>query len=232
MGKRPVSRAKGKGSFTYQVRKKAYVYRINYPNIETTGKATVQKLINSTAHTSPLAKIRTSDGQMFFVPAASGIYEGQEIEVNGKNENGNILKLRDIPQGTKIFNIELYPGGGGRIIRTSGGFATVMTRDDKSVEIIIKRRSIRLNPDCRAIIGIAAGEGRVIKPLVKAGKRHHMMLSRGKKWHFTSPIKVNALDHPFGSGRGKRAKPKIAQRNAPPGKKAGHIRPRRTGHIK
>ena len=95
-----------------------------------------------------------------------------------------------------------------------------------------KRRRIRLNPECRAIVGIVSGSGRALKPLVKAGKQHHRMLSRGKKWHRTSAIKTNAVDHPFGSGRGKRIKSKIAQRNASPGQKVGHIRPKRTGHIK
>jgi len=65
--------------------------------------------------------------------------------------------------------------------------------------------------------------------MLKAGKKHHLMKSKGRKWHRTSPIKVNAVDHPFGSGRGKRIKSKIAKRNLPPGKKVGHIRPRRTG---
>ena len=147
-------------------------------------------------------------------------------------KNGNILKLKDIPQGTNIFNIEVFPGSGGKLIRCSGTSGTIGTRDDKRVEVIIKRRRLMLNSECRAIIGVVSGSGRTSKPLVKAGKQHHRMLSRGKKWHRTSPIKTNALDHPFGGGRGKRIKSKIAQRNAPPGAKVGHIRPRRTGYVK
>jgi len=75
----------------------------------------------------------------------------------------------------------------------------------------------------------AAGAGRKDKPLLKAGKRFYAMKARGRKWHFTSKVKVNAVDHPFGSGRGKRIKSKIAKRNAPPGKRVGHLRPRQTG---
>ena len=152
----------------------------------------------------------------------------------GGNEikNGNILKLKDIPQGTNVFNLEIFPGSGGKLIRCSGTNGIIGIKDEKSVEIIIKRRRIRLNPECRAIIGSVSGSGRALKPLVKAGKQHHKMLSRGKKWHRTSAIKTNAVDHPFGSGRGKRIKSKIAQRNASPGQKVGHIRPSRTGHIK
>jgi large subunit ribosomal protein L2 len=71
-----------------------------------------------------------------------------------------------------------------------------------------------------------------MKPIIKAGKKYHMMTSKGRKWHRTSPVKVNAVDHPFGGGRGKRIKSKIAKRNAPPGKKVGHLRPSRTGKKK
>ena len=55
------------------------------------------------------------------------------------------------------------------------------------------------------------------------------MKSRNKLWPRTSAVKMNAVDHPFGSGRGKRIKSKIAKRNAPAGARVGHIRPRRTG---
>jgi len=101
-----------------------------------------------------------------------------------------------------------------------------MNKDDKTVEIVIRRRKLKINKDCRATIGVAAGEGRLIKPLVKAGKQHHRMKAQGRKWHRTSAVKVNAIDHPFGGGRGKRIKSKIAKRNAPPGRKVGHIRPK------
>ncbi|MDM7918391.1 MAG: 50S ribosomal protein L2, partial [Methanosarcina sp.] len=81
----------------------------------------------------------------------------------------------------------------------------------------------------RAIVGVVAGAGRLDKPIVKAGKKHYMKKARNKLWPRTSALKMNVIDHPFGSGRGKNPKSKIAKRNAPPGAKVGHIRPRRTG---
>ncbi len=107
-----------------------------------------------------------------------------------------------------------------------------MNKDDKTVEIIIKRRKLRLNKDCRATVGVASGEGRLTKPLIKAGKQFYRMKAQGRKWHRTSAVKTNAIDHPFGGGRGKRIKSKIAKRNSPPGRKVGHLRPRRTGRKK
>ena len=137
--------------------------------------------------------------------------------------------LKETNQGDKVFNIELSPGKGGKLLRSGGISGLIGIKDEKGVEIIIKRRRIILNENCRAILGSAAGEGRTMKPFVKAGKKHHLMKSKGRKWHRTSAIKTNAIDHPFGGGRGKRIKSKIAKRNAPAGARVGHIRPSRTG---
>lgn len=236
MGKRITSRARGHGSLTFRVRPRAYRYKITYPKLNASGKGKILRLINSSAHYAPLAKIQI-EKEIFLCPAASGIYEGQDIVINklredGKPIVGDLLKLKDIPMGVKIFDIETIPGNGGKILRSSGTFAMTLDKANGKVEIQIKRRRIVLNENCRATIGTAAGEGRLMKPIIKAGKKHHMMKSKGRKWHRTSAIKVNAVDHPFGSGRGKRIKSKIAKRNAPPGAKVGHIRPKQTGEKK
>lgn len=241
MGKRIYSQARGKGSLTYRVRPIAYRYKISYPDLSIEGTGKVIRLINSLGHTAPLAEIEVVSSNInkkirFFVPAVDGIYEGKEIYIGKRPENkifemGDILKLKDIKQGTTVFNVEAVPGNGGKYFRSSGSFGIITTKDDK-VEIQVKRRKIKLNEDCRAIIGIVGGDGRTMKPFVKAGKRYHKMKSVGRKWHRTSAVKMNIVDHPFGSGRGKRIKSKIAKRNAPPGAKVGHIRPRKTGRGK
>ena len=94
------------------------------------------------------------------------------------------------------------------------------------------KHEITLDGDCRATIGSIAGEGKILKPFIKAGTMHYKMKARNKLWPRTSAVKVNAVDHPFGSGRGKRIKSKIAKRDAPPGRRVGHIRPARTGKRK
>ena len=104
------------------------------------------------------------------------------------------------------------------------------TFEDLKVKIIDIKKSF--DEKCRATVGIIAGTGRTRKPFLKAGRKHHLMKSKGRKWHLTSKVKVNAIDHPFGGGRGKRIKSKIAKRNAPPGRRVGHLRPRRTGRKK
>ena len=241
MAKRITQQARGKGSMTFRVRPRAYRHRISYHSLKVEGVGKIIKLFNSGGHTSPLVEIEVKVSEKekirFIVPAAEGIYEGQEIYLSKRPENvdpvdGDILKLKDIATGTKVFNVESIPGMGGKLFRAGGSSAAVASNENGKVELLIKRRRIRLNEDCRAVIGVAAGDGRKIKPLIKAGKSHHINKSKGRKWHRTSAVKVNAIDHPFGGGRGKRIKSKIAKRNAPPGRKVGHIRPKQTGRKK
>ena len=235
MGKRIVSQARGHGSQVYRVRRKAYSIRIGYPN--TDGTAKVIKLIRSAGHYAPILKLQTNDSkaQIFYIPAFQNAYEGQEINV-GKSEEirqGDILRLKSLVQGTKVYNVETVPGDGGKLIRTGGSFAEVAKKETNRVVLLMpSKKTIALNENCRATVGIIAGNGRLDKPMRKAGVRFHAMKAKGRKWHYTSPVKMNAVDHPFGGGRGKRIKSKIAKRNAPPGAKVGHIRPRRTGHRK
>jgi len=233
MGKRIISQARGHGGKTYRVRRQAYKYRIGYPSVKMVGDAVIVKLINSSGHSAPLAKIMI-DKTTFYNPACQGNFEGQKIVIGGSDiEIGNIMQLKHLPIGTRIFNIEKKPGDGGKICRTSGSFATVIkTSKENSVLLMSNKKEIKINGDCRVTIGMIAGQGRIMKPVVRAGKKHHMMKSRNKFWPRTSAVKVNAVDHPFGGGRGKRIKSKIAKRNSPPGRKVGHILPRKTGKRK
>jgi len=234
MGKTIIQQARGHGSFTYQVRRSAYRYEIYYPPINTVGKVKVVSLINSPCHSTPLAKLVVNNKD-YFIPAAQGIYEGQEIEFGGTEiKPGNVVALKNIPIEARMFNIEIRPGDGGKMARTSGTSAGVVRTDvDGGVIILLSsKREAKLNPESRATIGIAAGQGRMLKPVLKAGKKHHMMKARNKLWPRTSAVKFNAVDHPFGCGRGKRIKSKIAKRNAPAGAKVGHLRPSRTGKIR
>lgn len=235
MGKTIIQQARGHGSKSYRVRRKAYNVRIGYPNVKE-GEATVIKLMTSAGHTAPLAKIIINN-KVSYIPAAEGTYEGQKIMFNVTSdkipESGNILQLRNIPVGSQIFNIESRPLDGGKLIRSGGSSAILVSIDKNKATIAFpsKKRKV-LNADCRASVGRIAGHGRKEKPWVKAGRKHFLMKARNKLWPRTSALKFNAIDHPFGSGRGKHPKSKIAKRNAPPGAKVGHIRPSRTGRRK
>jgi large subunit ribosomal protein L2 len=232
MGKRIIVQARGKGSMTYRVRKKAYIYRIKYPkNLE--GEGVVFKLINSQAHSYPVAKIKYSEGT-FYIPAFKGMNEGQKINFNTKEiKDGNIVRLENVPIKTKIYNIESRPFDGGKFIRSGGNSAVVNRIFGENIMILMpSKKEKKFNKNCRATIGEIAGQGRLDKPFLKAGKKHHLVKSKNKLWPRTSAVKMNVIDHPFGSGRGKNPKPKIAKRNAPAGARVGLIRPDRTGRRK
>jgi len=232
MGKRIIVQARGKGGFTYRVRRKAFRIRPKYPR-DLSGEGNVIRIVNSPGHTAPLAKIKYEKG-VFFMPAFKGMVEGQKISFgNGGIVLGNILRLKDVPIQTLIYNIESRPGDGGIFIRTGGNSGIVTRVTEKGIFVLMpSKKEKEFNPDCRATIGVIAGSGRLKKPILKAGKKHHMKRAKGKLWPRTSAVKMNVVDHPFGSGRGKRIKSKTAKRNAPPGKKVGLLRPRRTGHVK
>lgn len=231
MGKRIIQQARGHGSSTYRVKPTAFVYKIQYPKF-LEGEGTVVKLLNSSAHSAPLAKVVYNQG-FFYIPAFNGMVEGQKISFNEGLQPGNILPLGKVPIKTQIYCIESRPGDGGKFIKTGGNNATV-TRiiGNKILVMLPSKKEKSFNANCRAVIGQIAGHGRLEKPIVKAGKNFYIRKSRNKFWPRTSAVKVNAIDHPFGSGRGKNIKSKIAKRNAPAGKRVGLIRPRRTGKSK
>lgn len=231
MGKRIISQARGHGSNTYRVRRNAYKYRIKYPK-QLTGEGNVAKILNSPGHSTPIAVIRHKEGS-FYIPACRGMIEGQKVIFNGEITPGNIVMLKNVPIKTEVYNIESRPGDGGVFIRSAGSFGTVNRIIGKMVYVLMpSKKEKAFHPECRVTIGTIAGAGRLEKPILKAGKKHYMTKARNKLWPRTSALKMNVIDHPFGSGRGKRPKSKIAKRNAPPGAKVGHLRPRQTGHRK
>ncbi len=232
MGKRIIQQARGHGSSTYRVRKKAFRYKIQFlPNLS--GEGEVLKLINSQAHSTPLAKVKSNKG-IFYIPAFNLMYKGQKISFKSDElKDGSILKLKDIPVKTKVYCIESRPGDGGKFIKSGGSHATVSKVVGNNVFLVMpSKKEKKFNENCRAIVGIPAGSGRVDKPIVKAGKQYHIKKTKSKLWPRTGALKVNAIDHPFGSGRGKNPKSKIAKRNAPAGARVGLLRPRRTGKRK
>ena len=232
MGKQIISQARGRGGPTYRVRKKAYMYKIGYPMHE--GEAEILQILHSAGHSAPLMRISVGK-EIFFNPAFNGAFESQKITIGSNNpETGNILTLQQIPLGTKVYNIEKNPGDGGKMIRSAGSSATVFKKypNNKISLLMSNKKEVIISGDCRASIGEIAGSGRNLKPFITAGRKHYKMKARNKLWPRTSAVKVNAVDHPFGSGRGKRPKSKIAKRNAPHGRRVGHIRPSRTGRRK
>ena len=242
MGKRIIQQRRGRGGHTYKTRERASRVRPRYL-VDMSGEFECVKLTASVGHSVPIAKFMNKDGKVFESFAVRFLYVGQKISVGSPldskhrtgqgHKDGDIAKLGDLKNGTDVFNIEHNPKDGGKFIRTGGNFGTIMAKEGDVVRVMMPSKRIKkFGVNCRATIGHAAGGGHIDKPILKAGKKFYIMKAKSKLWPRTSAVKMNAIDHPFGSGRGKRMKSKIAKRNASPGKKVGLIRPRRTGRKK
>ena len=124
----------------------------------------------------------------------------------------------------KNIIIQRSPRFGGKRANILEKMETVLLDKDRL------KKLKRLNPRCRATIGVVAGGGRTEKPFVKAGKKFHKMRVRGTKYPRVRGVAMNACDHPFGGGgRQHPGRPKSVARGAPPGRKVGAIASRRTG---
>jgi large subunit ribosomal protein L2 len=168
--------------------------------------------------------------------APEGVRVGDIVEMGEKIEpkKGSIMPLKSIPEGTAIYNIESFPGDGGKFVRSTGGFAKIVTKMQKKIVVQLPSSKTKdFQPECRATIGVIAGSGRKEKPFLKAGTKHYAMKARNKLYPSVSGTSQNAVDHPFGgSSSATKGRPTQASRNAPPGRKVGKIAPTRTGRRK
>ncbi len=194
---------------------------------------TVVDIEHDPARSAPVANVEFEDGDQRLVLAPEGITVGDQIQigVSASIEPGNTLPLAEIPEGVPICNVEAKPGDGGKYARASGVNATLLTHDRNVAVVQLPSDEMkRLDPQCRATIGVVAGGGRTEKPVLKAGKKYHKVKSRGTVWPRVRGVAMNAVDHPFGGGgRQHPGKPKSISRNAPPGRKVGDIASKRTG---
>jgi large subunit ribosomal protein L2 len=230
MGKRIISQRRGRGTHTYRSPSFNFKGKVKFPKESSTGK--VVELIHCAGHSTPLMEVAYENSGKVLAFAPEGICVGQEI-VCGTTEvkSGNVLLLKDVPEGTLVHNLELRPGDGGKLVRSSGTAAKVVAKTDKAVRVVLPSKKEKLfSPQCRAAIGLLAGAGRLDKPFLKAGKKYHKMRAKNKLYPKVCGISMNAVDHPFGSKCSHvKGRPTQASRHAPPGRKVGKIAPRRTG---
>ncbi len=230
MGSPIKQQRRGKGSPTFRANSHRGRGDVEHRNAETTG--TVLDIVHDPSRTAPVAVVEFEDGDTRNVLAPENLQVGDEIEVgvSAEIEEGNVLPLGEIPEGVPIHNIELQPNDGGKLVRSSGTYAFVVTQEQDGVRIRLPSKKFKkLRTDCRATIGKVAAGGRKDKPFVKAGNKYKAMKARGKKYPKVSAVAMNAVDHPFG-GSAKPGQPKTVSRHASPGSKVGSISARRTGN--
>ena len=146
-------------------------------------KGVVKEIIHDPGRGAPLACVQFRSPYSYKIEkelfaAAEGMYTGQFIYCGKKAQLavGNVLPVSEMPEGTVVCNLEHAVGNGGKIARASGDYCTIMTQDPEAGKTRIKlpsgaRKTVSSN--CRAMIGIIAGGGRIDKPMLKAGTAFH-----------------------------------------------------------
>ena len=237
MGKKLKVQRRGRGTAVFRAKKTGKIAPIRYPNRETGNiNGVVRDLLHEPGRGAPLAYVELEGGSGYYVAAPEGIYIDQSVSIgqDAPLQIGNVLPVGSIPEGTMVCNVELKPGDGGRMARSSGSFATVVSHmGNQTVLKLPSRRNIDISSDCRATIGIVAGGGRKEKPFTKAGERHYIMKAKGHIYPIAKGVKMTAASHPHGGGRKRRpGKSTTVSKNAPPGAKVGLIGARSSGRKK
>jgi len=234
MGKRIITRRRGKGHGRWQVPGHRFAGPAKIPVPRASMEAVVEDIFHDPGHLYPLASIKfQDDGRVLraLVPAAEGLHTGQVVSFAGQPTSGNVLPLAAIPDGMPIFSIEGRPNDGGRYVRAPGTSATIVSHTAAGVVVKLPSGQFRtFHATCRAIIGMVAGGGRAEKPWMKAGKKKHGLRNRPTEYPKVRGVARNPVDHPHGGGQKQHeGKPTTVSRNTPPGRKVGHIAARRTG---
>ncbi|MBS3051996.1 MAG: 50S ribosomal protein L2 [Candidatus Aenigmarchaeota archaeon] len=232
MGKRIIQRARGKGGPRYRAPSHRYAGKVEYYLSKSISSGQVIDIIHDQGRNSPLAIVKFPNGVQKLHIAPEGIKVGDSMKYWEGLGLGSVLPLGKIPEGMRIFSIETNPGSGPKLCRSSGSFATIMSKIKDKVRISFPSGKIReMNGNCLATVGTPAGSGRREKPWVKAGTRFIVSRKRGRLYPIVSGVAMGPVNHPFG-GKTKPGIPKSVSRHAPPGRKVGAISPRRMGKRK
>lgn len=151
--------------------------------------------------TSYIALLQYEDGEKRYIIAPQGLKVGDSVvsSVSADIKPANTLPIANIPVGTIIHNIELYPGNGGQLVRAAGNMAQLMAKEGNMAQVRLPSGEVRyVRMDCKASIGQVGNIDHENLSIGKAGKKRHM------GWRPTvRGVVMNPNDHPHGGGEGK-----------------------------
>ncbi|HVA82557.1 MAG TPA: 50S ribosomal protein L2 [Candidatus Aquilonibacter sp.] len=237
MGKKLKMQRRGKGSNVFRKPPNRFKADVVFANPILQGKlyAEIIEFVDDPGHTSPLMLVKYDDMREEMLIAPEGIKVGDRIQIGPAAGVGlgNITNIGNIPEGLPVYNIERTPGDGGKMVRAAGSFATIVGHTEKVTTVMMpSKKAVELSNNCRAEIGITAGGGMEMQPIMKAGKNHYIKHAVNGKWPVNRGVKSNPVDHPFGGKQHHKGASSMVSRNAPPGAKVGHIAARRVGRRK
>lgn len=153
---------------------------------------------NRSAH---IALLTYNDGAKRYIIAPVGLKVGDTVTAgeNAEIKVGNALPIKNIPLGSIIHNIELFPGRGAMLVRSAGGGAQLLAKEGKYAHVKLSSGEVRMiNLDCWATIGQVGNVDHGNISLGKAGTSRHI----GRRPSVRGVV-MNPVDHPHGGGEGK-----------------------------
>jgi len=151
--------------------------------------------------TANIALISYADGEKSYILAPQGLTDGMTVMNGPKAEVrvGNCLPLSEIPVGTLVHNVELYPGKGGQLVRSAGNSAQLMAKENGYATLRLPSGEMRMVPlRCRASIGTVGNIDHNLINIGKAGRKRHMGIRPTVRGSVMNPN-----DHPHGGGEGR-----------------------------
>ena len=202
----PLSKSAGRNSYgRITVRHRGGGNRRKYRVIDfkrdKAGTATVLTLEYDPNRSSHIALVQYEDGDKRYIIAPVGLKVGDKIESGAEADikPGNALPLKNIPTGTMVHNVELYPGRGGQLARAAGNAAQLMAKEGEYALLRLPSGELRnVAAICMATIGVVGNTDHENVKLGKAGRTRHL----GFRPTVRGSV-MNPNDHPHGGGEGK-----------------------------
>ena len=177
-------------------------YRIiDFKRDKTDVNATVKTLEYDPNRSAHIALLEYEDGEKRYIIAPEGLKIGDVVEAgpHADIKPGNALPLTNIPTGTFIHNVELYPGRGGQLARAAGNAAQLMAKEGGYALLRLPSGELRKVPEtCMATIGVVGNADHENVKIGKAGRTRHMGIRPTVRGSVMNPC-----DHPHGGGEGK-----------------------------
>ena len=151
--------------------------------------------------TANIALLHYVDGEKRYILAPNGLKKGDTVLAGEGAEikPGNALKLKDLPVGTTIHNVELLPGKGGQLARSAGTSARLVAKEGVYCHVELPSGELRLiHKECTATVGAVGNSEHSLVSLGKAGRNRH----KGRRPHVRGSV-MNPVDHPHGGGEGR-----------------------------
>ncbi len=162
---------------------------------------TVKSIEYDPNRSANIALIAYADGEKRYILAPLKLQVGATVMSGSDAEikPGNAKKIKNIPVGVSIHNIELHPGSGAKLVRSAGQVAVLRAKEDKLAQVKLPSGEIRMiSVDCMASIGQVGNIEKMNVSLGKAGKKRYL----GKRPHVRG-VAMNPVDHPMGGGEGR-----------------------------